>query len=73
MTRIPYGHTTTYGDLASHLGDRTLAQRVGQAVGRNPLCLIIPCHRVIGADGNLTGYAGWVGAQAGLARAGRAS
>lgn len=55
---IPYGETTTYGALAERLGDRTLARRVGQAVGRNPVSILIPCHRVVGANGSLTGYAG---------------
>lgn len=55
---IPFGETTTYGELAERLGDRRLAQRVGQAVGRNPVSVFIPCHRVVGADGSLTGYAG---------------
>ncbi len=55
---IPYGSTTTYGELALALGNRALAQRVGQAVGHNPVSIIIPCHRVVGADGSLTGYAG---------------
>ncbi|BAJ31625.1 MULTISPECIES: methylated-DNA--[protein]-cysteine S-methyltransferase [Kitasatospora] len=55
---VPYGTTTTYGTLAGQLGDRALAQRVGQAVGANPLCVFVPCHRVVGADGSLTGYAG---------------
>jgi methylated-DNA-[protein]-cysteine S-methyltransferase len=55
---IPYGTTTTYGELAVELGDRNLAQRVGQAVGHNPVSIVIPCHRVVGADGSLTGFAG---------------
>lgn len=55
---IPYGETTTYGTLADRLGDRRLARRVGGAVGRNPLSILVPCHRVVGADGSLTGYAG---------------
>ncbi len=58
LNTIPYGQTTTYGAIAGKLGDRSLAQRVGQAVGRNPLSIIVPCHRVIGATGKLTGYAG---------------
>lgn len=58
LRSIPYGKTTSYGALAEQLGDRRLAQPVGQAVGRNPLCVFIPCHRVVGADGSLTGYAG---------------
>ena len=56
---IPYGQTTTYGEIARELGDEpTLARRVGGAVGRNPLSVIVPCHRVVGKDGKLTGYAG---------------
>jgi methylated-DNA-[protein]-cysteine S-methyltransferase len=55
---IPYGATTTYGALALRLGDRNLARRVGNAVGRNPLSILVPCHRVVGASGSLTGYAG---------------
>jgi methylated-DNA-[protein]-cysteine S-methyltransferase len=58
IDRIPYGETTTYGEMAAELGDPVLARRVGGAVGRNPLSLIVPCHRVVGKDGNLTGYAG---------------
>ena len=60
VRQIPRGQTVTYGDLADRLGDKTLAQSVGQAVGRNPLCVILPCHRVIGANGRLAGYAGGV-------------
>ncbi|WAC53551.1 methylated-DNA--[protein]-cysteine S-methyltransferase [Gordonia sp. SL306] len=55
---IPYGRTTTYGRLALRLGDKFLAQRVGRSLGQNPISVFIPCHRVIGADGSLTGYAG---------------
>jgi methylated-DNA-[protein]-cysteine S-methyltransferase len=55
---IPYGETRTYGDLARALGDRNLAQAVGTANGRNPIAVVVPCHRVIGADGSLVGYAG---------------
>ncbi|AKU15445.1 methylated-DNA--[protein]-cysteine S-methyltransferase [Luteipulveratus mongoliensis] len=58
LRQIPYGETTTYGDLAEQLGDRARAYDVGRAVGRNPLCVIVPCHRVVGRDGRLTGYAG---------------
>jgi methylated-DNA-[protein]-cysteine S-methyltransferase len=58
IDRIPYGQTTTYGQLASELGNPTLARMVGQAVGHNPLSVIVPCHRVVGKDGKLTGYAG---------------
>ena len=55
---VPYGETTTYGDLAYVLGAGTDPRDVGAAVGRNPLCIVIPCHRVIGSTGKLTGYAG---------------
>jgi methylated-DNA-[protein]-cysteine S-methyltransferase len=55
---IPYGETTTYGEIARTLGDVALARRVGGAVGHNPLSIIVPCHRVVGKDGRLTGYAG---------------
>ena len=55
---IPYGQTVTYGDLAGRLGGQALAKDVGAAVGRNPLCVVVPCHRVVGRDGRLTGYAG---------------
>jgi methylated-DNA-[protein]-cysteine S-methyltransferase len=59
IDRVPYGRTTTYGELARELGDEpTLARKVGGAVGRNPLSVIVPCHRVVGKDGKLTGYAG---------------
>lgn len=58
LRRIPYGETVTYGRIATELGNRGLAQRVGQAVGHNPVSIIIPCHRVVGADGSLTGFAG---------------
>lgn len=58
LREIPYGETTSYGELADALGNRHFAQRVGQAVGHNPISVIIPCHRVGGADGSLTGYAG---------------
>jgi methylated-DNA-[protein]-cysteine S-methyltransferase len=55
---IAYGQTTTYGELAAKLADGTTAYEVGQAVGRNPLSIIVPCHRVLGKNGALTGYAG---------------
>jgi methylated-DNA-[protein]-cysteine S-methyltransferase len=58
VAEIPFGETTTYGTIAERLGDKALSYRVGQAVGANPLCIFIPCHRVLGANGKLTGYAG---------------
>ena len=56
LLAIPYGHTVSYGYIAQRLRCRS-AQAVGGAVGRNPIALIIPCHRVIGSNGQLTGYA----------------
>ncbi len=58
LQAIPYGQTTTYGDLAARLGDPGAVRAVGQANRRNPIAILIPCHRVVGADGSLTGYAG---------------
>ena len=59
LLSIPYGRTVTYGEIAGRIAGRNgAAQAVGGAVSHNPISLIIPCHRVIGADGSLTGYAG---------------
>ncbi|PYI66132.1 cysteine methyltransferase [Arthrobacter livingstonensis] len=58
LRQIPFGELRTYGDLAAMLGDRSMAQAVGSANGRNPISIIVPCHRVVGADGSLVGYAG---------------
>lgn len=58
LAEIPYGETVTYAELADQLGDRRKARAVGAAVGRNPLSVVVPCHRVVGADGTLTGFAG---------------
>jgi methylated-DNA-[protein]-cysteine S-methyltransferase len=58
LITIPFGETVTYGELAAALADGTTAQEVGQAVGRNPLSVIVACHRVVGRNGQLTGYAG---------------
>ena len=58
LSSVPYGETVTYGELAAALADGTTAQAVGQAVGRNPVCVVVPCHRVVGRNGQLTGYAG---------------
>jgi methylated-DNA-[protein]-cysteine S-methyltransferase len=55
---IPYGETTSYGAIARRLGHPRAARAVGRANGRNPLAIVVPCHRVIGASGALTGYAG---------------
>lgn len=59
LLEIPYGQTTTYGALAKRLNaGRMSAQAVGGAVGHNPISIIVPCHRVVGTNGSLTGYAG---------------
>jgi methylated-DNA-[protein]-cysteine S-methyltransferase len=58
LLKIPYGETTTYGALASELGDARASRAVGLANGSNPIPIVIPCHRVIGADGSLTGFGG---------------
>ncbi len=58
LLSIPFGQTTSYGALATALGDIKAVRAVGLANGRNPVSIVVPCHRVIGADGSLTGYAG---------------
>jgi methylated-DNA-[protein]-cysteine S-methyltransferase len=58
LTKIPYGQTRSYGDIAKTVGRPTAVRAVGLANGRNPLPIVVPCHRVIGADGTLTGYGG---------------
>jgi methylated-DNA-[protein]-cysteine S-methyltransferase len=58
LLAIPYGETTSYGELARGIGSPTASRAVGAANGRNPLSIVIPCHRVIGADGSMTGYGG---------------
>jgi methylated-DNA-[protein]-cysteine S-methyltransferase len=58
LAKIPYGETISYGDLANRLSDKNLMRAVAAANGANPIPIIIPCHRVIGADGSLTGYGG---------------
>lgn len=56
LLRIPVGRATTYGDVASHIGKPTASRAVGMAVGKNPISFVVPCHRVIGKSGALTGY-----------------
>jgi methylated-DNA-[protein]-cysteine S-methyltransferase len=58
LANIPFGATTTYGQQAAALGIPTAARAVGAANGANPVCIVLPCHRVIGADGSLTGFGG---------------
>lgn len=60
LTAIPRGRTTTYGQIARALGRPRAAQAVGAAVGSNPLSIVVPCHRVMGSSGALTGYAGGI-------------
>jgi methylated-DNA-[protein]-cysteine S-methyltransferase len=57
LQRIPFGETRAYGELAAELGQPGAARAVGRANATNPVCLLVPCHRVIGADGSLTGFA----------------
>lgn len=57
LLTVPHGKTTTYGAIARQLGENMSAQAVGQAVGKNPIAILIPCHRCLGAKGQLTGYA----------------
>jgi len=58
LLTIPYGETRSYGQIAARVGDPGAARAVGFANGRNPIAIVVPCHRVIGADGSLTGYGG---------------
>lgn len=60
LRQIPYGETWSYGELAAHIGKPGAARAVGLANGRNPIAVIVPCHRVIGADGSLTGFGGGI-------------
>jgi methylated-DNA-[protein]-cysteine S-methyltransferase len=58
LTRIPYGETWSYGDMARRIGKPDAVRAVGAANGRNPISIVVPCHRVIGSDGSLTGFGG---------------
>ncbi len=60
LQEIPYGQTISYRELAARVGNPKAARAVGQANGKNPLPIVVPCHRVVGARGHLTGYAGGV-------------
>ncbi len=66
LTRIPYGTTISYGELARRIGNPNASRAVGLANGRNPISIIVPCHRVIGANGTLTGYGGGIERKAAL-------
>jgi methylated-DNA-[protein]-cysteine S-methyltransferase len=58
LARVPYGHTDTYGSLAARVGRPRAARAVGTVMNRNPIPIVLPCHRIVGANGALTGYAG---------------
>ncbi len=60
LMQIPYGTTRTYGQIAAMLGNPKAAQAVGQAVGKNPCLIMVPCHRILGKDGRLTGFSGGI-------------
>ena len=66
LRTIDYGTTVSYGEQADRMGDRRKARAVGAANGRNPVSIVVPCHRVVGADGSLTGFAGGVDTKAWL-------
>ncbi|MCL2047321.1 MAG: methylated-DNA--[protein]-cysteine S-methyltransferase [Defluviitaleaceae bacterium] len=66
LQKIPYGETISYGELAKRISQPTAARAVGGAIHHNPISIIIPCHRVIGASGGLTGYAGGLDMKRGL-------
>jgi methylated-DNA-[protein]-cysteine S-methyltransferase len=66
LRTIPYGETISYGEQAARLGDRRKARAVGAANGRNPISIIVPCHRVVGSTGALTGFAGGLSTKAWL-------
>jgi methylated-DNA-[protein]-cysteine S-methyltransferase len=58
LARVPYGQTATYGELASRVGHPRAARAVGTVMNRNPVPIVLPCHRVVGASGSLVGYGG---------------
>jgi methylated-DNA-[protein]-cysteine S-methyltransferase len=58
LARVPYGRTDTYGQLATRVGSPKAARAVGMVMNRNPIPIVLPCHRIVGANGSLTGYAG---------------
>ena len=66
LCRIPYGETRTYKEIAEMIGNPKACRAVGMANHNNPICIVIPCHRVVGADGSLTGYAGGLDKKKGL-------
>src|SRR6202012_510460 len=73
LATIPFGVTTTYGEIAAAVGRPTASRAVGAANGQNPIAIVIPCHRVIGANGTLTGYGGGLPTKEWLVRHERAA
>lgn len=68
LCRIPYGETRSYGEIAAAVGSPNACRAVGMACNRNPIAIAVPCHRVVGSDGSLTGYAGGLSLKAALLR-----
>ena len=68
LQKIPYGTTTSYGDIAKRIGRPKAVRAVGAANGRNPIPIIIPCHRVIGSSGDMTGFGGGIPTKEALLR-----
>ncbi len=68
LRRIPYGETTSYGDIAARIGRPKAVRAVGAANGRNPIPIVVPCHRVIGSGGDLTGFGGGLDTKEALLR-----
>ena len=66
LVQIPYGETISYGEQASMLGDKNKSRAVGAANGKNPIPIVVPCHRVVGSNGHLTGFAGGLNVKAWL-------
>jgi len=66
VRKVPYGATSSYGEIAARIGRPGAARAVGRANATNPVCLAVPCHRIVGADGSLTGYGGGLATKAAL-------
>jgi methylated-DNA-[protein]-cysteine S-methyltransferase len=66
VRKVPYGATSSYGEIAARIGRPGAARAVGRANATNPVCLVVPCHRIVGADGSLTGYGGGLATKAAL-------
>jgi methylated-DNA-[protein]-cysteine S-methyltransferase len=68
LARVPYGQTATYGELAARVGRPRAARAVGMVMNRNPIPIVLPCHRIVGSSGDLVGYAGGLGRKVELLR-----